>query len=63
MYLSGRECPYIDELIGIIDPALGSGRWSSDQPGGRVVLGDELHQVIKSTTGAHKRETITGGKC
>ena len=43
MYLSGGECPYIDELIGFVDPALcGSGR-SSDQPGGRMMLGDELH--------------------
>ena len=59
MYLSGGECPYIDELIGFIDPALGSGRRSSDEPGGRVVLGDELHQVIKSATHTHKTETIT----
>jgi hypothetical protein len=62
MYLSGGERPYIDELVGFVDPALRSGRRSSDQPGGRMVLRDELHQVIKPATREHKRETTTDGK-
>ena len=55
MYLSGGECPYIDELVGFVDPALRGSRRSSDQPGGGMVLGDELHQVIKSATGTPEK--------
>ena len=51
MYLSRGECPYIDELVGFVDPALRSSGRSSDQPGGRMMLGDKFHQVIKSAIG------------
>ena len=49
MYLSGGEWPGVNELVGFINPTVVDTRRTTVQPGGgRVVMGDELNQVIKS---------------